>query len=196
MSSTVSVENVPDDVQALLEAFTAIERDADNLLDSLDDEQFNWSPRPGAWSIGQCFDHLNTANRVYLECLEHALANARTAGWQRRAPISPTVFGRLFVQQLEPPPRYRMKAPGRIKAAEQRRYKAEVWPTFVRTHRQIRSCLERAADLDLNRASFRNPFIAAITMRCGTAFHVMAAHDRRHVWQANAVRTTPGFPRG
>jgi hypothetical protein len=196
MASPTTAETLPADIQTLVDQFFAIERETDVLLDALDDEQFNWSPAAGVWSIGQCFDHLNVTNAVYLERMAPALESARRAGWRRQGPLAPSVFGRLFVRQLEPPARYRMKAPRRIVPAAERRRKPEVWPLFVRTHSRIRACLAHAADLDLNRARFRNPFISLVTMRCGTAFMVMAAHDRRHLEQAKALRSAPGFPRG
>ena len=53
---------------------------------------------------------------------------------------------------------------------------------------------EDAAPIDVNRATFVNPFISIVRVRVGTAFHVIAAHERRHVWQADQVPNAPGFP--
>ncbi|MEX2663206.1 MAG: hypothetical protein WD227_14850 [Vicinamibacterales bacterium] len=39
----------------------------------------------------------------------------------------------------------------------------------------------------MNRATFQNPFIPVIRMRVSTGLHVVAAHDRRHLWQAEQV---------
>jgi hypothetical protein len=76
-----------------------------------------------------------------------------------------------------------------------RRHKAEVWPEFVRQHTRFRRCLAAWAQVDLNRAVFRNPLGPFGRLRAGTGLRIMAAHDRRHLWQASRVRGAPGFPR-
>ena len=52
-----------------------------------------------------------------------------------------------------------------------------------------------SADLDVNRATFKNPFLSVIKVRVGTALRLIAAHDRRHLWQADQVKKAPDFPR-
>jgi hypothetical protein len=190
--------SLPPDLQELVDVWLAVEREADMLLAALDDEQFNWAPAPGVWSIAQCFDHLNAASAVYLSRMQPAIAAAQAAGYTRRGPIASTWWGRRFVASMGPravPSSMKYKAPKLIRPSARRR-KAEVWPEFVRLHRQLRTLVAEVGPLvDLNRAIFPNPFIRGIRMRCGTALRVMAAHDRRHLLQAQRVRQAEGFPR-
>jgi hypothetical protein len=186
---------LPADLAALTDEFRAIERDADDLLDGLNEDQFNWSPVHGRWSIGQCVEHLNVINGIYLQGIEEGIRGARAAGRRRSSPIAVTVFGRWFIGQMEPPATLRMRAPRTAWPANDRRHKAEVWPEFVRVHQHIRTIIADAADVDLNRATFVNPFIRWVRVRCGTGLRIIAAHDRRHLWQAQRLRETAGFPR-
>ena len=39
-----------------------------------------------------------------------------------------------------------------------------------------------------------NPFFSLIRFSVGTGFQVIAAHQRRHLWQAERVRERAGFP--
>ncbi len=94
----------------------------------------------------------------------------------------------------EPPVRMKARAPKNIRPAN-RRHKAEVWPEFVRQHTHLRHCLPGWASVDLNRAVFPNPLGPFGRLRAGTALRIMAAHDRRHVWQASRVRGSARFPR-
>ncbi len=186
---------LPPDLQELIDAWLEIERATDALLDPLDDEQFNWSPRAGVWSIAQCFDHLNTVNRAYLRALKTAVSRAGATGPVRRGPIRPMWFGRRFIAFMEPPPRVRIRIPRRFHPRG-RRLKAEVWPEFVRQHGQLRSMVCRECPpIDLNRVRVPNPFARVIRMRAGTMLRLIAAHDRRHLWQAENLRRLPGFPR-
>jgi hypothetical protein len=187
---------LPADLDALLAEFTAIEADAEALVSALDDEQFNWSPRRGAWSIGQCLAHVNAANAAYMPSLELAVERARRDGYTGRTPIRSSLPGRWFIATLEPPVRWKLRAPAKIKPPAERRLKAEVWPEFVRFHAHMKTALTGMADVDLNRAAFVNPFLGRLVrVRAGTGLRIMAAHERRHVWQAWGVRKAEGFPR-
>jgi len=189
-----TMTSLPGDLERLVSELAAIEADADALVAGLDDEQFNWSPAPAAWSIAQCLDHLNNANTLYLARVRPAIEQARARGLRRRAPLAMSWWGRRFVRSLEPPVRLKMRAPRAIVPARRKR-KAEVWPEFVRIHGHIRGLVEGSADVDLNRARMKNPFFALVPMRAGTALRVIVAHDRRHLWQARRVRESEGFPR-
>ena len=188
--------HLPADLRGLANEFDAIERDAEAIVDALDDDQFNWSPRRGAWSIAQCVAHLNAMNAIYFEALARAVDEARRAGFARGGAIRSSWAGRAFIAALEPPPRLKMPAPRRSVPPPARRYKADVWPAFVRFHAHLRGELDGMANVDLNRAAFPNPFVGPLVrVRAGTGLRIIAAHERRHVWQASRVADSEGFPR-
>ena len=54
-------------------------------------------------------------------------------------------------------------------------------------HDGIRALLRTAATLDVNRATFVNPFIQVVRVKVATGFLVISAHDRRHLCQAEQV---------
>ncbi len=90
-----------------------------------------------------------------------------------------------------------MKSPSSTRPEDRPRHKAEVWPEFVRFHSHVRAAIASMADVDLNAATFPNPFVPGglVRMRVGTALRVVAAHERRHLWQAWRVREAEAFPR-
>lgn len=63
-----------------------------------------------------------------------------------------------------------------------------------RIQAEVRDLLREAAGIDLNRTRFVNPFIPLVRFTVGTGFLVIAAHERRHLWQAERVKANPGFP--
>jgi hypothetical protein len=171
----------------------AAEGEAVVLIRDLDDERLNWQPDPAAWSVGQCLDHLNAASRVQLAALRTAAAGARRRGWRRRGPIAPGAPSRLFLRSLEPPPQLRFSAPAKI-VPESRLSGAAVGEEFAGQQAQVRELLCAVADLDLNRARYVNPFVPLVRFSLGTGFLTIAAHQRRHLWQAARVRRSPSFP--
>ena len=184
--------DLPADLAAIEARLDASDREARTLIAELDDDRFNWRPAERSWSVAQCLDHLNVANRVYLEPLRTALERARQRNAARRGPVRPGILERWFVASLEPPPRRRLPRPRKITPAE-RKSRAEVGEEWERIQAEIRELLRAAAPWDLNATRFVNPFIPLLRFSVGTGFLVIDAHDRRHVWQAQQVRANPRF---
>ncbi|HEX9941085.1 MAG TPA: DinB family protein [Thermoanaerobaculia bacterium] len=184
---------MPDDLAALLDRLDQSDCEAQALTADLDEERFNWRPDERSWSVAQCLDHLNVANRVYLEAMGRAVEAARGRGASRRGPIEPRALERWFIRSLEPPPRRRLPAPRKIVPAA-RKSRAEVGEEWARVQAQLRDLLREAAPLDLNGVRFVNPFVSLIRFSVGTGFLVIDAHERRHLWQAEQVRRHSGFP--
>jgi DinB superfamily len=183
---------LPADLAAILRRLEESDREAQALIADLDEDGFNWRPAEHSWSVAQCLDHLNVANRVYLEPIRTALELAHERNASRRGPIKPGVLGRWFVRSLEPPPRRRLPRPRKITPAE-RKSRAEVGEEWTRVQAAIREVVRGAAPWDLNASRFVNPFIPLVRFSVGTGFLVIDAHDRRHVWQAQQVRGNPRF---
>ena len=87
-----------------------------------------------------------------------------------------------------------MRAPSKIVPAAAARSLAAVGDEFARQQALVRELLSEVADLDLNRARYVNPFVPLVRFTLGTGFLVLAAHQRRHLWQAGRVRRHSGFP--
>jgi hypothetical protein len=178
---------LPAELQGLLDQIDACERDAESLLAGLDDDGVNWQQAPGRWSIAQCLDHLIEMNKYYLAGCEAHLHAARAANAGPFAGLKPTPIGRWFARSMEPPARLRMKSPKAVTPG----------PAFPRdglltaytmSHTVYRALVKGAADVDVNRVVFPNPFISAVKMRLSTVLLIVPAHDRRHLYQARQVR--------
>ena len=177
------------DIRTLEAALDAVDDDARKLIDGLTADQGIWRPAPGAWSIAHCLDHLATANRVYLGAMEPAAAGALARGRRRRRPALPGFIGGWFARSLDAPvkPRFTMKAPTKIVPREAPAL-ADAAAQFFASQDQVRAFLRKYADIDLSGVRFPNPFIRGVRFSLATGLHVIAAHDRRHVWQAFNVR--------
>jgi DinB family protein len=186
-------DGLPEDLAEIRHGLEASDQEARALLADLDDERFNWRPDERSWSVAQCLDHLNVANRVYLASMRPAVEDARRRGVSRRGSIHPPMLERWFVRTLEPPPKFRLPAPRKIVPAL-RKTRAEVSEEWERTQADLADLLREAAPLDLNAARFKNPFLPLVHFRVGTGFLVIETHERRHLLQAQKVRSHPGFP--
>jgi hypothetical protein len=178
---------LPPDLQDFWNDLDAADRRAAELSARLTDAEFFWQPDEGRrWSVALCLDHLAVANTVYSASMAGALDEARGRGWSRRGPAAPGIFGRMFANSLEPPVKRRTRAPGKIQPGPAKG-RAEILADYTTAHERVRELLRAAATLDVNRATFRNPFIGLVRVKVATAFQIISAHDRRHLWQAEQV---------
>lgn len=151
----------------------------------LDARQLNWSPRPGAWSVGQCLEHLYVTNEVYLGAISNALARRQPRVVEE---ITPGWFGRWFIRTYMEPSAgpTRVRAPKKIAPAA--RIGGDILDRFLRSNDNARKVVHGARHYDVNRIRFRNPFIPVIWFTVGTGFQIIATHQRRHLLQAERVR--------
>ena len=177
------------DIVALEDAFDAAERDARAIVSDLSEELGTWRAHAGSWSVAECLDHLAIGNRVYLRAMQPAAERAFEAGRRRRRPATPGLIGGWFVRSLEPPvkPGPKPKAPKSIRPRPSPAL-GDAASQFLASQDEIRGFLRRYADIDLAGVRFPNPFIRGVRFSLATALHVLAAHERRHLWQAWRVR--------
>lgn len=190
-----STGGLPADLQAILDQIDEADRAADLFASQLTDEQFNWQPDGGRrWSVAQCLEHLATINFLYSDAIWKGIATAQVNRWERRGPTMPGFFGRRFVRSLEPPVKFRSRAPGRVRPGSQMA-RGEILRRYHEAHDQVRQLVRAAALVDANRATFPNPFFRWARVKVSTGLHVIPAHDRRHLWQAEQVTLQRDFPR-
>jgi hypothetical protein len=185
---------LPDDLQDVLNQIDAADSSGDAIVEGLGDTQFHWQPDQGrAWSIAQCLEHLGNMNAFYGAAMRSAVDHARSHGWRRAGPIASSRAGRWFIASQEPPVKRKVRSPSQV-IPQSTKSRAEVMAHYHDSHARIRQLIHDCADIDVNRATFKNPFLSVIKVRVGTALRIIAAHDRRHLWQAEQVKGKAGFP--
>ena len=181
------------EVDVYRQQFERLAAEAEALVAPLTEEQFTWRPGPGSWSVAECIDHLNVTARMYLPELDESIAEATRRGLYGEGPFNHDLIGRFFVKTMEPPARIRVKAPTSFHPAVQRS-RSEIMAAFRAYQVQFVDRLRQASGLDLRRAKVHSPVSAWIKMSLNSGFALMAAHERRHLWQAQRVIAAAGFP--
>jgi DinB superfamily len=169
-----------------------IEEDAQELTAPLDDTQFNWRPSPKQWSISECLAHLNVAAALDLPLLAEEIERGRAAGMTGHGPFRYGVVSRWFVGFMDAPPKFRVKAP-KIYSPPAGFTRDKVVPEFLSIHQRLLELVAKANGLDLARIKVASP-AGPFKMSLGQRFALVAAHDRRHLWQAWQVRKHIDFP--
>ena len=173
--------------------FAAAKAEASELVNGLKESQFNWRPDARIWSIAECLQHLNIVGDRYAHVLEKTLAEARARGLVGQGPFGYGWLGKWILVNTEPPPKRKVKAARSLTPAYGQPITA-VLPTFLHLQEQLALRLEQANGLDLARVKVPVPGFGPVKLNLHITFARIAAHERRHLWQARQVRNHAAFP--
>lgn len=149
--------------------------------------------KPGEkkWSAAECVEHLNITNRAYLPRIEEALREVEAKKTVTSVPMVMNFNAKLLRWWLEPPSRLKLPTsvafqPPAVGSA------GEVLQAFQELNARIDEQLNRANGLALDKAMISSPFAETMKYNVYSAFVLIVAHNRRHLWQAaNALGDPP-----
>ncbi len=175
----------------LMAELDANDQNAKNVIVGLTTEQLNWQPAPGAWSIGQCLEHLCITNEDYVPAITAALEDQPASAVQE---ITPGWFARWFIRSfIEPSPdTKRATAPKKIRPGN--RVELSILERFLRSNDGARKLMQLARTYNVNRIRFVNPFLPILRFTVGTGMEIISGHERRHLLQAERVKQSANFP--
>ena len=153
------------------------------LVDSTGRSTWDQPPGPKRWSVAECLVHLNLTSEAYLPLLQHAITRGREQRQQSDGTYRYDFTGLLLRWFIEPPVRIGVKTkPPFVPTGPA--VKEKVQAEFVAFEEQLEAQLAEANGLDLTALKVLSPFSARIRYNVFSAFKILAAHQRRHLWQA------------
>jgi len=174
------------EIRDYLRQFEEATSNAEHVVAALTDEQLRWKPAPERWSIAECFSHLNVTADKYYPPIDKSMRLARERGLLGHGPFRHGFLMNKFIRMMEPPPRRSFKAPRPFKPRS-RAVEDEI-PNFLSHQEAIMKRVREANGLDLARVKIVSPVSRLLRMSLGQSFALLAAHERRHLWQAARVR--------
>ena len=163
--------------------FVAIATDFQTLFETAGPELCSTAPAPRAWSAAECLHHLNISVDAYFPIWQQVIATAGPRKTELNAPYSIDFFGRLFAWILEPPTRIRSKTPivfepAGCPAARQ------VLADFIERQQRVIGALHRCRGRAIDKVKIASPADARVHYSIWASFVIVAAHQHRHLWQA------------
>jgi hypothetical protein len=180
-------ESGPSFVQlgSLLEQFQCATHEARKLVLGRSADELTRRLKPGSWSAAQCLDHLARTTDSYLPAISKALATAPKLTTKR--PLRTGTVAALMIRNLEPPYRLRYKVIPQL--VPQRTDFAAAWSAFEQSQLRLSETVCSAAGLAIDRATVPCPVCTRVTYNAYGAFRMLAAHQRRHLWQVQRILT-------
>jgi DinB family protein len=156
---------------------------AEKLFAGRAPEQLLRKPGEKSWSAAECLEHLNLSNRAYLPRLEAALANLRSGNLRAAKHFRMNWNAALLKYWLEPPSRLRMPASAPFQPLTVHDPAVSL-RDFCALNSQLVGLLESSRGFALDQALLVSPFAKNMKYSAYSAFALITAHNRRHLWQA------------
>lgn len=153
-------------------------RRAETLVSRAGAERLALRPRPDSWSAAECLVHLTLSTEKFLPGWRAVFAQSR--GFTGEGPFKMDLVGRMFNWVLEPPAKFRVKAPAGLRPVAS----VEALAGFLAAQEQLLEVVSSAAGLALDRIKVPSPADSRVKYNAWSSFQITDTHQRRHLLQA------------
>lgn len=169
----------------------AASRRAVSLVGAVDFADLKKRPQPDKWSIAECVVHLNLSSEAEIEEIDRVLAQTPPQKFNAEKPFKLDLLGRILKWTLEPPPMFfsKMKTTKPFQPIAVNSV-GEVLPRFLALQEELKKRADAASALPLDQIKIASPFDRRFRYNLFSFFHILLAHERRHLWQAERVKET------
>ena len=162
--------------------FVAMGAAAQAMLDDAGTELCAQRPSPASWSVAECLQHLNISADAYFLIWQQVIANAGPRNAELNAPYRTDFWGRLLSWILEPPARIKSRTPSTFEPEAAATVDSALSGFLERQHRII-GALHRCRGRAIDHVRMASPVDRRIRYSIWSSFVIVAAHQRRHLWQ-------------
>jgi len=136
-----------------------------------------------SWSVAQCFDHLARTTNAFLPAISSAIALAPRLTANRA--LRTGTLTRLFIRNLEPPYRLRFKVLAPLVPCDDDF--ASAWNAFELSQAELTKTIQSAFGLAVDLVRVKSPVYGGFSYNVYGALRMLAAHERRHLWQIQQI---------
>lgn len=140
-------------------------------------------PAAGAWSAADNLMHLTLSSQAFVPRMSKTLGKLADAGRRTDGPSRADWVGRLYAWALEPPVHFKARAP-RPFVPPPGTAAGDALPAFLAEQDRVLTLVEQSRGLDLAARKVPSPVSRYIRYNVCSAFCILVAHQRRHLWQA------------
>lgn len=164
-----------------------------NEFQSLSENQLNWKPADGVWSIAECIDHLIVTNQLYFNEFEKQFSQKQVITDCSKAPVKNKFISKFIIKSVEPNNLKKVKTFQVFQPASSKHTK-EVLTLYSDIQKQLINLITSTKDLNLNKHTMSSPASKLIKENFCDVLEIIRLHDRRHINQAQRVLNNKSFP--
>jgi DinB superfamily len=166
----------------LRDELAEVVRRGHELAARVDDATLMRRPAPKSWSVAENLEHLSATAATFGRRIRRKLE--ATTVTNMVMPEKRTIAGRVWLSLVEPPVRLRLKVPAAALQPGEIVSRESLLVRFDETHAMLIALLDESDAYDRMSVRIPTPFAKRITVTLLDSFAVLAAHGRRHLWQA------------
>ena len=174
-------------LQDLLKQYENLNSITETTIGDLNDDQFNLRPQEKSWSVAECFDHLNTTWDLYKDRIQTSIEENKSNDAKNNDNYKPRFLFKKSTTIMEPPYKFKMKTFDMF-IPNEKLGKDETLEQFNKGIDMYFELIERSENIDIKRAIVISPVSSRIKFQLGELFPFLAAHARRHIWQAENIK--------
>jgi hypothetical protein len=168
---------------SMLEQFQCATREAKKLMLGRSASELTRRLEPESWSAAECLDHLARTTNAFLPEISKAIAAAPKLATNRTLRTGTVAL--LLIRNLEPPYRLRYKVIPQL-MPQQTDFET-AWAAFEESQLRLSETVCSATGLAIDKVKVQCPVCAHVTYNVYGALRMLAAHQRRHMWQVQQI---------
>jgi hypothetical protein len=169
----------------LLQQYQTVTDRAINLVSVRSNQELSRRVQPDSWSVAECLDHVALTTRTFSPSMSAAIAKAPKLTAPRA--LRTGHLAALLIRALEPPYRVRHKVIACL--VPQTHDFVPAWNGFLDSQTQLANLIRSTIGLAIDQVSIESPACTHASYRLYGALGILAAHQRRHLWQIERILT-------
>jgi hypothetical protein len=160
-----------------------VTRKVRQLVSLRDEKELTTNLEAGSWSVAQVLDHLAQTTNAFLPAISTAISNAPNLKSNRA--LKTGALTQLLIKNLEPPYRLRFKA---LKAIVPRQHDLHAaFAGFEESQNRLAQVIQSNLGKAIDAVRIVSPVYARVSYNVYGALRMLAAHERRHLWQMEQI---------
>ena len=187
----MSAASIPRQLAAIASEHDRLDDRVRGLLAATPDSRWAVRNDPAAWSVAECFAHLNLTAAAMVPRLRAAWLAARVLGGAP-ARYKAGIVGAILAAMVGPLPRVGGFRLGRVRTPapfipQGALPRETILREFAEWQSAERGLLHEAASMPVDRVRIESPFAPGMFYDGYSSLRIMVRHERRHVDQAERV---------
>jgi hypothetical protein len=177
------MSELPDSLKKLVDEFQSMQKESSELFRKITDKSFNNRPESGGWSAAECIDHLIATGMDYCDQYEKALKQVIENNKKLTGELKYSWFGQRFINFVEPPARFKVKAPKRWQPDSNINLN-KAGTAYLQLQERYIDLINSTAGWDISTVKLPSPATKLIKFSGLEMLAINSAHQRRHFLQA------------
>lgn len=163
-----------------------ITQDFEMHFSNLTQEELNWRPYPGDWSIAQNLEHLIIVNETYYPVLASLKNNTYKTPFIAKSGIIVSFLGKTVLKAVQPDRKEKMKT-FPLWEPSYSEVHSDILLMFKNHQAELQQKIADSSDLVKKGVIISSPAKRMIVYKLETAYDIIVNHEMRHLEQAKEI---------